>query len=74
MLDRQKMESERLMTVHEVATYLAINERTVYRLLRERALPAFRVGGQWRFNAKMIDKWMQKESAGSGIRDYALAE
>jgi excisionase family DNA binding protein len=63
MLDRQKKESDRLMTVHEVATYLAVTERTVYRLLRERDLPALRVGGQWRFKADMIEEWMHKESA-----------
>ena len=65
---------DRLMTVHEVALYLAVNERTVYRLLKECRLPALRVGGQWRFKSKMIDEWMQKESAGAGVRSYALAE
>ena len=53
----------RLMTVHEVAMYLSVTERTVYRLLKEHKLPALRVGGQWRFKAQMIEEWMQKESA-----------
>ncbi len=55
--------SGRLMTVHEVAMYLSVTERTVYRLLKEHKLPALRVGGQWRFKAQMIEEWMQKESA-----------
>ncbi|TAL12809.1 MAG: DNA-binding protein [Nitrospirae bacterium] len=73
-MNTQKIEPERLMTVHEVAAYLAVTERTVYRLLRDREFPALRVGGQWRFNSNMIEKWMQKESAGAGMRSYALTE
>jgi excisionase family DNA binding protein len=61
-METQRKATSPLMTVQEVAAYLAVNERTVYRLLKERDLPAFRVGGQWRFKAELIDGWMQKES------------
>ena len=30
---------------------------TVRRLAREKKIPAFRVGGQWRFRRDDIDKW-----------------
>ena len=44
--------------------YLAVTPRTVYRLLKERRLPAYRVGGQWRFKLEMIEAWMRQERAG----------
>ncbi len=50
----------KLSTVQEVATYLAVNKRTVYRLLKDHRLPAYRVGGQWRFKLEVIEDWMSR--------------
>ena len=52
-----------LMTVKDVATYLSVTERTVYRRVKDHRLPAYKVGGQWRFKADMIESWMQKDGA-----------
>jgi excisionase family DNA binding protein len=51
----------RLLTVRELAGYLRIHQGTVYRLLREQKLPAFRVGADWRFNRQEIERWMIHE-------------
>lgn len=52
-----------LLTVKEVARYLVINQRTVYRLVKEQRLPAFRVGGQWRFKLELIEAWTRQDLA-----------
>ena len=44
-------------TSEDVATYLKIHPYTVRRLCREKKIPAFRVGGQWRFRKDDIDRW-----------------
>lgn len=44
-------------TAEEVARYLKLHPYTVRRLAREKKIPAFRVGGQWRFRKDNIDKW-----------------
>jgi excisionase family DNA binding protein len=44
-------------TVEEVARYLHVHQSTIYRLLRQKELPAFKVGSDWRFNVESIDKW-----------------
>ena len=44
-------------TVEEVATYLKLHPYTIRRLAREKKIPAFRVGGQWRFRKDKIDRW-----------------
>ena len=36
-----------VMTVREVAEYLKVKERTIYRLLSLGDIPAFKVGGSW---------------------------
>ena len=51
----------RVLTVRELAGYLRVHQTTVYRLLREQKLPAFRVGADWRFNREAIERWMIHE-------------
>ena len=41
----------------EIAEYLRLHPYTVRRLAREKKIPAFRAGGQWRFRKDDIDKW-----------------
>ena len=55
------------MTVQDVAEYLNVDPKTVYRLVNRRSLPGFKVGGCWRFRKEDIDDWivMQKEAATS---------
>ncbi len=43
------MNSE-VLTVQEVATYLRIDIRTVYRLAKRGDIPCIKIGRQWRFN------------------------
>ncbi|MDO9140469.1 MAG: helix-turn-helix domain-containing protein [Methylobacter sp.] len=40
----------------EVAAYLKINERTVYRLAASGDIPAFKVGGSWRFRKDTLEQ------------------
>ena len=56
-----------LMTLQEVADYLRVTEKTVYRLLKRGRIPAVKVGRQWRFDRKSIDKWLHQNSAGTGV-------
>lgn len=46
-----------VLTLPEVAEYLRVHPSTIYRLLRRKELPAFRVGSDWRFNLASIDHW-----------------
>ena len=46
-----------VLTVEEVARYLHVHQSTIYRLVRQKELPAFKVGSDWRFNIESIDKW-----------------
>lgn len=52
----------RLMTVSEVADYLRVTKKTIYRLLVRGKIPATKVGNQWRFAQSSIDRWLQRNS------------
>jgi excisionase family DNA binding protein len=45
------------MTVKELSEYLRVHPSTIYKLLRRRELPGFRVGSDWRFHTEAIDHW-----------------
>lgn len=51
------------MTVDEVANYLRVNEKTVYRLLDKGRIPAMKVGHKWRFRRESIDGWLYEGEA-----------
>jgi excisionase family DNA binding protein len=57
-----KTQGDSVMTVKEVADYLRVNQRTVYRLAVERRLPGFKVGTNWRFKRDDIDGWIAAQS------------
>ena len=54
--------AEQLLTLEQVAEYLNVDKFTVYRLLADKELPAFKVGNQWRFKRKLLENWLMKNS------------
>jgi excisionase family DNA binding protein len=49
---------ENLLTVDQIADYLKVDKFTIYRLVTQRKIPAFKVGYQWRFKREMIEAWL----------------
>jgi putative molybdopterin biosynthesis protein len=47
-----------MFTTKEVAEYLSINEKQVYRLIKEKKIPATRITGKWLFPKNVIDEWV----------------
>ena len=46
-----------VLTVGDLSNYLKVHPSTIYRLLKSRQLPAFKVGSDWRFKREDIDRW-----------------
>jgi excisionase family DNA binding protein len=49
------------MTVRDVAGFLAVDEKTIYRLAQQGKLPGFKVAGTWRFQLKDIQGWIDEQ-------------
>ncbi len=67
------------MRTVEVAGYLKVTERTIYRLAGAKKIPAFKVGASWRIARKDIDEWIRaqtllgkEESLQTGSKKTAL--
>ena len=54
------MFSEKILTIHDVATFLRIPKSSVYKLVREGGLPAFKVGKYLRFVAGEVQDWTEQ--------------
>ena len=52
--------SPKIMTVPEVARYLHLHATTVYKLLKNKDIPAFKLGSDWRFEKTEIDRWVNE--------------
>jgi putative molybdopterin biosynthesis protein len=50
--------AKEMMDTREVAEYLNINEKLVYKLLKEKKIPGTRVTGKWTFPRRLIDEWV----------------
>lgn len=48
-----------MLTSREVAEYLGIHEKHVYRLLRQGRLPGTRVTGRWIFSRRLVTEWIE---------------
>lgn len=47
-----------ILTLEEVAAYLKAGKRTVYRLAQKGEIPAFKLGGTWRFRRSELGSWI----------------
>jgi len=48
-----------LLTTRQAAELLQVSQRTVNRMIQDKKLPAFKVGGQWRVRESQLSKWLQ---------------
>ena len=45
------------LTIHDVATFLKVSERTLYRWIKQGAIPVYQINGQYRFNRAELIEW-----------------
>jgi putative molybdopterin biosynthesis protein len=58
--------NKEMLNTKDIANYLNINEKQVYRLIKAKKIPATRITGKWTFPRKLIDEWII-ESANENI-------
>lgn len=51
-----------ILTLDEVAAYLKAGKRTVYRFAQNGDIPAFKLGGAWRFRRSELERWIDANS------------
>ena len=54
---------EPAMTVKDVAAFLRVDEKTIYRLVTKGEIPGFKVLGSWRFQRPDLETWIKDQKA-----------
>jgi len=57
-----------IMTAKEVAEYLNLHVFTVHKYARQGKIPAFKIGTDWRFHRKFIERWIREKMNYQAIR------
>jgi excisionase family DNA binding protein len=63
MAKKQGTDSQ-LLTMHELAVYLHLDEQTVGKLVSAGKIPSLQVDRQWRFKREAIDAWIEEQLVG----------
>ncbi|NQT85098.1 PTS sugar transporter subunit IIA [bacterium] len=56
-------EEDEILTIREVAKYLKMNERSIYKLAHQGLIPTVKIASQWRFRKNLIDAWLESQMA-----------
>lgn len=67
VLRRSALTDETYLTVRQVAEYIHVNEKKVYLLIKEGAIPATKATGKWLFPRQLIDEWLLESTHGGAL-------
>lgn len=57
----QQSDVKQIMDIRELADYLGIGKSKIYNLIRQKKIPASRIGRQYRFSKEIIDSWLKEK-------------
>lgn len=49
------------LTLKDAARYLKLGKSTIYKLARDRRIPAHKTGRHWRFDSDELDDWVRRQ-------------
>lgn len=50
-----------LVTIKEISRLLNIAEKTIYKMAAEERIPAYKLGGSWRFSIAEVQRWLAEQ-------------
>lgn len=64
LMPKKQGSDTQLLTIHELAVYLHLDEATVNKLVANGKIPAIQLERQWRFKKAAIDEWIEQQLIG----------
>ncbi len=62
-------EEDEILTIREVARYLKMNERSIYKLAHQGLIPTVKIASQWRFRKNLIDAWLEGQMSSTAVNE-----
>jgi excisionase family DNA binding protein len=54
---------DRWLSVDEICKYIGVSNDTIYKWIKEKGMPASKVGRLWKFKIADVDEWVRKGGA-----------
>ncbi len=51
-----------ILTIDEATKYLRIHKATLYKLVKQKRVPAVKIGKKWRLVKSKLDEWLERQS------------
>jgi excisionase family DNA binding protein len=61
MENSPQKETKQVMDIQQLAEYLGIGKSKIYSLIRQKKIPASKIGRQYRFSKDVIDGWLKEK-------------
>ncbi|OGS18757.1 MAG: hypothetical protein A2219_08360 [Elusimicrobia bacterium RIFOXYA2_FULL_50_26] len=59
-METRDKEFSQVMDIKELSEYLGIGKSKIYSLIRQKKIPASRIGRQYRFSKEVVDGWLKE--------------
>jgi excisionase family DNA binding protein len=56
-----ELNMDKWLTLEQIAEYLQMSTSSIYKMAQAGKIPAYKVGRQWRFRKKEIDRWVKNQ-------------
>ena len=66
LVSGQEETQKEIMDVKELSNYLGIGKSKIYNLIRQKKIPASKIGRQYRFSKEVIDNWLKERIISEG--------
>jgi len=50
-----------IMSTKELSQYIGLSKSKIYQLIRQKKIPASKIGRQYKFSKEMIDAWLKEK-------------
>jgi len=50
-----------IMSTKELSQYIGVSKSKIYQLIRQKKIPASKIGRQYKFSKEMIDAWLKEK-------------
>ena len=58
-----------IMNVPELAEYIGVSRSKIYKLIRDKKIPASKIGRQYKFSKQVIDSWLKENIITSPLKE-----
>lgn len=49
-----------IMSTKELSQYIGLSKSKIYQLIRQKKIPASKIGRQYKFSKEMVDAWLKE--------------